>query len=715
MRRAATLTLLALAGSALAQGVSSPQPLRIKVVLQTRTSAYMQALSGILVPRRASLEPFMIEEVKAALTDVLAQVEAQTKVKPLLYLTEDSEHAAGVYEEGDLQEGIGDANLGLFGLTNRTKSQRGGKPNLLNRLFIEAGASLINSDPFDAIDGAYRGPYQAVFMIGPGLDGATTAEPLEGSRAWSIGWNTFSRMKPKEAMRDALLARLATLSPELASLKPNEPSLELGAYGEAEVSTKDGVTSVRNRGVIPRGGITLFKLAEGPQKFEGLLRFSVRTSSQEPLAIVLADKAGRPLKTILLKGTAPGLSSLCSVLKSANGSLVQAGTEWTEITLALKDFSSFDQAAFVQVGSPGIPLERGPLEQTAFEVKVNESGSSEALTVSPAEPSDQEREFIAWKSSLEAGWDDAKASKLVENLSSPLSWLRASTLQAAYEKPDSRLIGAIRALAGSGSIGDSYLACRALSAAGSEGQTALADVLKKGPFETNRRFAAEHLKLPLDRAALNMVSVLLVNRGWRTRLAAARILAADGSRESQVALAGTLDFRSEPHPAVRIVIAEAADTAFELSARRLLYAAVNDPIQWVRSAALIRLLECPNSEIRAEAIKGVTDDSPTVRVRLLQAMAAKPSADYRSSLRQAVTDRHATVRAAALFAFAAQAEATTQSEIENTLKDEDEGVQMALVHLAKSGKFKLPSAVAGALKQSPHEEVRKAAETLPAS
>lgn len=715
MRRAATLTLLALAGSVMAQGVSSPQPLRIKVVLQTRTTAFMKVPSGLLVPRRASLEPFMIEQVKSALTEAMAQVETQTKVKPLLYLTEDSEHAAGVYEEGDLPEGIGDQHLGLFGLTNRTDSQRGESPNFLNTLFAEAGASLTNSDPFDAIDGAYRGPYQAVFMISPGLDGATSAQAVEGSRAWSISWNSLGRLKPKEALRDAVLARLALLSPDLTSLKPAEPALDLGAFGEAEVTTKDGAASVRSTGVIPRGGITLFKLTEGPQKFEGLLRFSVRTSSQEPLALVLADKAGRSLKTIMLKGSAPGLSAAYSVLKAANGALVQAGPEWTDFALDLKDLSSFDQAAYVQVGSPGFPYERGPLEQTAFEVKVNESGAAEALTVSAADPTDQEREFIAWRSSLDAGWDEAKAAKLVENLSSPLSWLRASTLQAAFEKPDPRLIGPLRALAGSGSIGDSYLACRALGAAGAEGQTALVDVLRKGPFETNRRFAAEHLKLPMDRAALNLVSVLLVNRGWRTRLAAARILAADGSRESQVALAGTMDFRSEPHPAVRMVIAMAADTAFELSARRLLYAAVNDPSQQVRSAALVRLLECPNAEIRAEAIKGVTDDSPTVRVRLLQAMAAKPSGDYRSSLRQAVTDRHAKVRAAALYAFAAQPEPTTQGEIENALRDEDEGVQMALVHLAKSGKFKLPPNVAGALKQSPHEEVRKAAETLPAS
>lgn len=715
MRRAATLTLLALAGSVLAQGVSSPQPLKIKVVLQTRTTAFLKAPSGILVPRRASLEPFMVEEIKAALTETLAQVEALTKVKPQLYLTEDAEHATGVYSESDLFEGIGDRQLGSFGFTQRKESQQPERSSFVTAVFPEAAAPLVNSDPFDAIDGIYRGPFQAVFMISAGLDGMTREQWLEGSRAWSISWNSLSRLKPKEALKEALLARLALVSPDLAPLKPVESALELGAFGEAEAASKDGALSVRSTGIIPRGGVTLVNLAEGPQKFEGVLRFSVKTASQEPLAIVLADKAGKPLTTVMLKGSAPGMSAHYSVLKSASGSLVQVGAEWTEITLALEDFSSFNEAALVQLGSPGFPLERGPLEQTAFEVKLIEAGTSEALTLSPAEPSEQEKAFTSWVTSLEAGWDEAKVAKLVENLSSPLSWVRASTLQAAFNKPDPRLIGPLRALAGSGSIGDSYLACRALGAAGAEGQTALVDVLKKGPFETNRRFAAEHLKAPMDRGALNMVSVLLVNRGWRTRLAAARILAADGSRESQVALAGTLDFRSEPHPAVRMVIAEAADTAFELSARRLLYAAVNDPSQWVRSRSLVRLLECPNAEIRAEAIRGVTDDSPSVRVSLLQAMAAKPSPDYRSSLRQAVTDRHAKVRAAALYAFASQPEATSLGEIENTLKDEDQWVQLALVHLGKSGKFKLPAAVSESLKQSPHEEVRKAAETLPAS
>ncbi len=714
MRSAATFALLALAGSVLAQGVSAPQPIRIKAVLQTRTTTYLHAPSGLLLPRRASLEPFMVEEIKAAFTEALSQLESATggKYKVQLYLGEDSEHACGIYGLDQIAAGFGEAGLGRWGGISAPQPQQGGaSPSLFSGLVQDSLVSLINSDPFDAIDGSYHGPYDAAFLVHPGLDGPTTMQIANGMPVWSLGWNNLPRTKPKEALKAALSARLATLSPDFASLKPADYTTGLGSAGEAEESAKDGVVTVKSTGVVPRGGYTLAIIGADSA---GSLRFSVRTASQEPLAIVVYDKQGRTEQTIMLKGFVPGMSASVKALKTRAGAPVQVGPDWTEISIAFKDLSA-EPGASIMLGSPGFPLERGQLEQTSFEFKNPAMGdAAETMQVVAAEPSEQEKELVAWKESLASGWDDGKIARMVENLSSSLAWVRASSMQAALDHPDPRLIGPLRAVAGSAAIGDSFLACRALGGAGAEGQAALADVLKKGPFETNRRFAAEFLKKPLDRATLNMVSVLLVNRGWRTRLAAARILADNPSRESQVALAGTLDFRSEPHPAVRLVIAEACDVNFELSARRLLYAAVNDPNQWVRASALVRLLDCENAEIRAEAIKGVTDDSPTVRVRLLQAMTAKPSPDFRSSLRQAVTDRNSQVRAAALYAFAAQPEPAAQGEIENTLKDDDQGVQLALVHLARSGKFRLPSPVIESLKKSPHEDVRKAAETLPA-
>jgi hypothetical protein len=168
----------------------------------------------------------------------------------------------------------------------------------------------------------------------------------------------------------------------------------------------------------------------------------------------------------------------------------------------------------------------------------------------------------------------------------------------------------------------------------------------------------------------------------------------------------------EPSPIVRLTIVQALDPQFELAARRLLYSAVNDPINWVRAAAYAKLVDSPFDSIRLEALKGVRDDAPFVRRVVLQAMIDRPNAAYRSALRLAVTDSLAPVRAMALAAFAVVPGTVEPGEIQNTFQDADEGVQLALVRLAAAQKVVLPGEVVGALKASPHESVRTAAARL---
>lgn len=711
MRSAAIITVLAMTGSVLAQAGGGSENLRVKVVLLTRTTTYVKMPSGVVVPRRSTLEPFMVEEIKAAFKEVSDQAASVSggKLRITLDYSEDAEHLTAFLNSTDFgQASSGKAEQKVLALNGKDALDP-----FARRLLWEGAGTLSNSDRFQAIDNVYRGPYAASFVIHPGLDGHTQDVAVDGQKLTVLSWNTFSRLAPKEALRSEVLEQVSGLRPELTSLKPIQAEIP-AVFGEVETAVAGEITTVRSKGVIPRGGMNLIRIPATDMERPGI-SFKFRSSSQEPLALTLADDKGRPLYYCLLKGDLPGMAGTFGrVFRKSDSTWVNPGSEWTDYSISLSGLQLDGALAYLQIGPPPIPFERGPLEQTSFEIQqvklVRPEEASQVITKS--ELSESEKLVLDWVSSLSTGWDDTKILKFNEFLSSERSWIRATAMDAAASKPDPRLIGPLRAVAGGGSIGDSYLACRALAEQGPDGQAGLVDVLRKGPFETNRRFAAEFLKGDLDRTTLNLVSVLLVNRGWRTRLTGVEILSRSKAREDQVAMAGALDFRGEPHPTVRLRIAQSLDVTFDLAARRLLYSGVNDPSQWVRATALSRLLETPFDEIRAEAIRGVKDDSATVRVMLLNAMQKSPKAEYRASLRQAVVDPSSKVRAAALLAFSTQTEPTAQGEIENTLSDNSEDVQLALIQLGSSGKFKLPAAVVERLKQSTHERVRKAAETL---
>lgn len=651
----------------------------------------------------------MVDDIKAAFKEAADKVDSASggRFRVTLDYSEDAEHVTAFLESKDLAkaDASGQAALKL--------NERSALDVLTQKLMWEGSSSLTNSDRFQAIDNVFRGPFAATFVIHPGLDGPTRKFVVDGRETIAVGWNDFTRSAPKETLRDLALTQFSGFNSALSGLKPVPAQLPL-TFGEVESSTAGEVTTVRSKGVIPRGGLTIAHWPASGAERSGI-SFRFKSSSQEPLALILADEKGRPLFYSLLKGEMPGYAgSFGRVFTKADSALVNPGSDWTDFSISLNELKLDGVLAYVQIGPPPVPFERGPLEQTSFEIQgVKAINSADALQIiKSSELSEPETLVLNWASSLSGGWDDAKVLKFNEYLGSEKAWIRSTAMEAAAKHPDARLVGPLRAVAGGGSIGDAYLACRALGEQGPEGQAGLVDVLKKGPFETNRRFAAEFLKGELDRPTLNLVSVLLVNRGWRTRLTGIEILSRSKSREDQVAMAGALDFRGEPHPTVRLRIAQSLDVTFDLAARRLLYAGVNDPSQWVRATALSRLLDCPFDEIRAEAIRGVKDDSPTVRVMLLEAMQKGAKAEYRAALRQAVVDPSAKVRAAALLAFSAQPDPVAQGEIENTLADATEEVQLALVQLGSSGKFKLPANVVDKLKQSEHESVRKAAETL---
>ncbi len=203
--------------------------------------------------------------------------------------------------------------------------------------------------------------------------------------------------------------------------------------------------------------------------------------------------------------------------------------------------------------------------------------------------------------------------------------------------------------------------------------------LQVGPFEHCRLGAAQIIAESNDPARIPALATMLTAREWRSRLAAVQGLSKVATRETAIILLAMLP---DPEPMVRKAICEGVDMKMDLANRRLLFAAVNDPVEEVRIAAYRRLLNEGLEEFRAEAMKGVREESPYVRTEVLTTMAKKPDAAYRRYVLLGLGDRDPRVRLSAVDALAKQPGDLKREELEAVLVDPDEFVRAAAVALA---------------------------------
>lgn len=230
-----------------------------------------------------------------------------------------------------------------------------------------------------------------------------------------------------------------------------------------------------------------------------------------------------------------------------------------------------------------------------------------------------------------------------------------------------------------------------------EGWAALLAMVTRGPFDYTRQFAARALGLTGDPKYAGPISTLMTTRSWRAREDSAKAIAKLPGDEAGVILIALLQ---EVDPSIRLAIVERANVSLELINRRLLWSSVNDPSESVRAAAAVRLIGSPLAEFQKEGYKAVRDESPWVRLAVLEALRSQPRESHRGALRLGVADPSAAIRAAALRGFAAMPGNVEAAEIENVLEDKDPRVQAALLDLVGSKKLKLPDAAWKALKTS---------------
>lgn len=256
----------------------------------------------------------------------------------------------------------------------------------------------------------------------------------------------------------------------------------------------------------------------------------------------------------------------------------------------------------------------------------------------------------------------------------------------------SRHEGATEVLQNLASSSDDATAYQATQALGHQGTPTALNILRqvmhRGPFDLNRYMAFQALPDKTDVANLGAYQLMLTNRSWRLRQVAADAMASIPGEGMTVTLLGSI---TDYEPYVRASVVMGANPNSDLAARRLVYAAVNDPSEAVRFAALSRLVDSTIDLRASEAMRGVRDDSIAVRVALLNSMVERANPSYRPAYQMAMGDTHPEVLAAALRGFATLPEGATMAEIEPALNSDDAEVALALMQLAQKTSMSLPA------------------------
>jgi HEAT repeat protein len=229
------------------------------------------------------------------------------------------------------------------------------------------------------------------------------------------------------------------------------------------------------------------------------------------------------------------------------------------------------------------------------------------------------------------------------------------------------------------------LGAKALAFQGTEAAWAeLRRGLEHGVSEREKAECALAVAAHKDPAMLGPMSALMVARSWETRVSAAQAIARNGGPLAQTLLAAFMD---QNEPEVRYTAADNLDPMNDTSARKLLFASVNDPSDAVRLRASQALLH--NPVYLKDGLRAVLDDSRWVRIQMLRSLGAAPIAGAKASILQALALNDVEVRAAALNALAEVPEPVTPAELgDAVMKDANPAVVQALKALGKQKGFK---------------------------
>ena len=214
---------------------------------------------------------------------------------------------------------------------------------------------------------------------------------------------------------------------------------------------------------------------------------------------------------------------------------------------------------------------------------------------------------------------------------------------------------------------------------------ALRRALRAAAADRARGVAAEVLATSGDTKFVPLFVGLNQARTRAARISAVQALAKIPGDESALM---RMAYLSQSDPEVKLEVTKTLDPNEDAQGRKLMWSAVNEPIDAVRLESLRRLASSSNTDFRDAGLNGVRDDSVGVRIELLQAWTQNPSPTYSSAIRAALTDKEPRVRVAALDALSASSEPVAAKDV--PFDDPDPRVRDAVLRLAKAKGIEVP-------------------------
>jgi HEAT repeat protein len=479
-----------------------------------------------------------------------------------------------------------------------------------------------------------------------------------------------------------------------------------GDYNVTE-ATVDGevVTSIFRLSSFDRGSVSLPPHGEGTSH----VTLSLRLASEEGFALQFLSE-GRVIRSVLLTGSSPIPNEATG--DANQGPLIRSDNTWQTVTVAFPPNQKVDRV--VISSSPyGNRFTRGVVGDNQLEIRGLRYTKAVEGTAPPTEtlplPMTPPAELRQIRE-IQAPMSPERLAFLRTQMGSPFPDLRLNAVGVFLRIKSPEALPLLVEAADSGDPSTVYLVMAALRFQGTEeANLAIRTMIRRGAFDINRRLALMFEPNRSDPALFQDTAFLFGNRNWRGRLEGVRLLSQLKHESRDIALITTLQ---DNDPCVRVEVVRLSDPANNLHSRRLIFGAVNDPSEWVRTMSALRLIFGPEGEARSEALKLVRDESVTVRLWLLEGMIAQPAEHTRPAAQLAVIDRNASVRAKALDLFAVLPEPTKVEEFQNVLSDPDPLVQYALLKLAKTKEIALPQSVLDRLAQSQVAEVATLAREL---
>lgn len=725
---------------------------RCHIVVADRCGILDRRADGLVRNRRSSIDSSEFDAISQSIVRFQAMVESASGGA--------IRAALDVVEENDFLHGATGSEAPPFGAAYW-------------RDYLEP---RVNGGSFEADDKVFRGPFSSVFVIHPALAGSSSVAfavnglpataipyrffdpgsgeaglPIELYRGWvshvrqwatrkgfkvpegsglpdglnSDVWASLSDAKPATGAQyvansaiplRASIDKIATLPLIRPSATTANASLTIVPDDERgnvmEFASKGNALS--GAASLPQGDA--WNLAAKP-----FLKFSVKTTSREPISIVAVDPAGTELGDVVVGNdpgpTADGLAATGHVV----GTSVANDGKWHTVVVDLRKLSPpqdaviagfdvrvFPRAAFF-ASAQAQPVEAKFAE---FEALAGLPQGMQEDAVAPPSPnalseSIEDRELAILKIGSDATPEQiVDLARLLKDPSNDVrlnAAVKLQTVKAPTVVPD--LIEA--GISIDDEVGNASL--RALAYQDTDAAwTAVRHAVDVAPAASERQTAMELVSAKRG-AQVGIASLLLTSRSWQARRAAIVAIGSIPGATAQNVLSGFFELVD---PAVRLAAVTAADPNDGHIVRALMRAAVNDASDSMRAASYAKLLEAKAPETRGEGLKGVRDDSRWVRLKVTEWLLAHAEESNRPALRLAVTDSDAEVRAAALRAFAAIQGPVSLDEIGPASIDPHPVVQAALIDLAVAKRLALGADALKSLKSSVDPAIAKRAESL---